>query len=125
MLNILLLVIVGCIISVFLRQNCREYLLLFQLGFSLLVLIYIFNLVNEDISVFSDILNSISGGNEIIKVLVKAMAVSVATKIGCDICRESKNLLLEDVIEISGRLMIFVLSVPYIIKIINLAIAYI
>lgn len=125
MLNILLLVIVGCIISIFLKQNCREFLLLFQLGFSILVLIYIFDQTNDGLSVFSDILSGLSTGNEIIKVLIKASAVSVGTKIGCDICRESNNLLLEDVIEIGGRLMILVLSAPYILKLINMAIAFI
>ncbi len=124
MLKILIVAVIGCLISALIRQYCKEFLLLFQLGFMLVISFLFFDDTFDKIQDFTDIVRSYSLNNEIFNVMFKAAAVCVSAKIGCDICRESNNVLLEGIIELGGRLMIFVLSFPYILNIISIAIEY-
>ena len=98
--------------------------MLFQLGFSLIVVLFILDDSSDMIVRFIDVVDSISADNEMLSVLLRAGLVSVLGKLGADVCKESGNHLLESIIELAVKLMIFVMSMPYILKIINIAIEY-
>jgi len=60
----------------------------------------------------------------IIKALLKASLITIGTKMGCDICKECGNYLIGDIIELGGKLMIFIVSMPYIVEIIKITAAF-
>ncbi len=123
-IKILFSVIVVVIISTVLKSSMKELLFLFQLSFAIILLIYIFSEVGSTFTQFKDTIETLGVDNEIILVLIKGAFISVITKISCDICRDSGNLLIEDIIELGGRFMIFAISLPYIVKIINTAVSF-
>lgn len=120
MIKIIVVSVVGCCIGVILKQNCKELLLPFYIGFSVVMLIFIADKYSAEISAFTEITESFGVGDDIIGTLVKASVVSVAVKISGDICKESGNLLMQDIIELGGRVVIFTLSLPYMLQIIRL-----
>lgn len=121
MLKIILFSVIICVMSVIIKRNCAELYLPFQIGAAITVLIYIFSSTIDEIKTFFSFAESIGDGYEIIKSLIKASLITIATKFGCDICKENGNILVGDVIELGGKLMILVISVPYIITVIKLS----
>lgn len=117
MVKIIALSVIGCCIGVILKQYCKELLLPFYIAFALVMLMFIFDKYSSEISAFTDLVSSFGAGNDVIGVLIKAAVVSVAVKISGDICKESGNLLMQDIIELGGRMVIFTLSLPYIMQI--------
>ncbi len=96
----------------------------FQLAFSVIALVYILNTTVSGLDAFRSVVGSLGTGYDVIKVLFKASLVTIGVKLGGDVCRESGNYLMEDIIELGGRLMIFAISVPYILEIIKISIAF-
>ena len=121
MLKIILFSVIICVMSVIIKRNCSELYLPFQIGTAITVLIYIFSSTINEIETFFSFAESIGDGYGIIKSLIKASLITVSTKFGCDICKENGNILVGDVIELGGKLMILVISVPYIITVIKLS----
>lgn len=117
MVKIIALSVVGCLISIILKQNCKELILPFNIAFAAVVLIYIFDKYASEISGFTYFMSSLGEKNDVIPALLKASLVSVAVKISGDICKESGNILMQDMIELGGRAVIFTLSLPYIMQI--------
>lgn len=124
MFKLFLLIIIGCLLSVIIRQYCKEFLLLFQLGFSFLIINIFLSGCIEAVATFADDVKSLTAGNELVGVFLKAGFISVLGKLGADVCKESGNLLLESIIDLTVKLMIFVISLPYILKIVDIAIEY-
>lgn len=124
LVKILFSVIVAVIISSILKSTIKEMLFLFQLSFGAIILLYIFSEAGSTISEFENIIDRLGVDNEIILVLIKGAFIAVVTKISCDICRDSGNSMIEDIVELGGRIMIFAISLPYIIKIINTVISF-
>ena len=125
MLRIIIIAIIVCIISSVLKHNCIELYLPFLIAAAVILLIYIVNLSADRLCSFFSFAESIGVGFEIIESLIKAAFITVGAKLGCDVCKESGNHLLADIIELGGKIMIFVISVPYIISIIKISIAFI
>lgn len=92
----------------------------FYIAFAIGVISLIFDKYSSEISVFTDIIKSMKTGNEVVSVLIKASLISVFVKISGDICKDSGNVLMQDLIEFGGRVVIFTLSLPYIVQIIKI-----
>jgi stage III sporulation protein AD len=120
MIKIIVLSIIGCCISVIIKQYCKELILPFYIAFAIGVISLIFDKYSTEISVFTDIIKSMKTGNEVVSVLIKASLISVFVKISGDICKDSGNVLMQDLIEFGGRVVIFTLSLPYIVQIIKI-----
>lgn len=122
--ELLVLVVAGCLISTVIKQYCKEFLLLFQLALVLALLLIIYNNSVDKITAFADIIRSLTGSSNMFNTLLKSAVITVLTKIACDICRDSNNLLIEGVVELGGRLAIFVLAFPYILNIISISLEF-
>ncbi len=124
MYRIFILAVVYSIISVFLKSNIKEYDLIFKLGGGAIILLLIINEASTHIKYLIDDLNFFSEQSQIIQSLVKCAAITIATKLCADICKESGNLFLESIVELGGRIMLFVIIVPYITKIFEIAFSF-
>ena len=121
MLKIVLFAVFICVLSMIIKRNCIELYLPFQIGAAITVLVYIFSSTADEIASFLSFAESIGDGYGIIKSLIKASLITIATKFGCDICKENGNMLIGDVLELGGKLMILIISLPYIITVIKLS----
>lgn len=124
MLRIILFAIIACVLGVIIKHNCIELYIPFQIGVAVTVLIYVFNSTMGEIEVFFTLIESMGAGHDIIKSIFKAALITIATKIGCDICKESGSYILGDIVELVGKLLIFVISIPYIISIVKISAAF-
>jgi hypothetical protein len=113
MTKIIFFSVIICVLSIIIKRNCIELYLPFQLGAAVTVLIYILSSTTDEITTFFSFVESLGDGYGIIKALIKASLITVATKLGCDICKENGNILVGDVIELGGKMMILAISVPY------------
>ncbi len=124
MQRILIFSIIVCIISVIIKRNCLELYIPFQIGTAIIVAVYILNQTFSELEVFFSLVESMGANFEIIKAMLKAAFITVGTKLGCDVCKESGNHLIGDIIELGGKIMIFVIAIPYIISIVKISAAF-
>lgn len=125
MLKILSLGIVCSLVSILLKRTAKEYVIFVQLGFAVIAGIYIINqssqLADRMVTYFE-----MSGNiSELCSVMLKGAFVCIASKISCDICIESGNLLISDLIELAGKIILLTLSLPLIEDIIKIAVSFV
>lgn len=125
MLKILSLGIVCSLVSILLKRTAKEYVIFVQLGFAVIAGIYIINqssqLADRMLTYFE-----MSGNiSELCSVMLKGAFVCIASKISCDICIESGNLLISDLIELAGKIILLTLSLPLIEDIIKIAVSFV
>ena len=120
-------IIVGialCVINIFLRKYASEFILPLEIIFIALVTVSAVDYLKSYIFSLSETLNRIQYGEEIFVSLVKGLSVCLITKFSADICRESGNELISDIVELSGRIMLFIFALPYIESIMKIALAF-
>ncbi len=125
MIKIFAVAVVACLVSVLLKKFSEEFLLPFRLLSACVLLIFIFK---EGYSYFSSFISLFDGfynEAQIISGLLKASFVAVITKLTCDVCTEAGNSLMQDVVELGGRIMIFIITLPYISDILNVIFSFI
>lgn len=123
--KLLSVVIITVIVSSLLKANAKEFLMPFQLITGFVLLIYILNESNGTLNEIRSLIDSYNGLSVSISSLMKAGIISVITKLSCDLCHESGNLFIEDVVEIGGRVMIFIITLPFITQIIEITAAFV
>lgn len=125
MIKIFAVTVIVSLISVLLKKFSEEFLLPFRLLSACVLLLILFR---EGYSYFSSFLSLTEGfrnDSQIISGLLKASFIAVLTKLTCDICSETGNNLMKDIVELGGRIMIFVISLPYISDILNVIFSFI
>ena len=124
MYKLIILAIIGCTLGVILRYNFKELYVPFQVGFAIIILLYILSNISDSIRSFINVIESIGTGYSVIKIMLKAALISIGARLGSDICKESGNYLLADIIEIGGKLVMFILAAPYILDVIKISVAF-
>ena len=124
MYKLIILAIIGCTLGVILRYNFKELYVPFQVGFAIIILLYILSNISDSIRSFIYVIESIGTGYSVIKIMLKAALISIGARLGSDICKESGNYLLADIIEIGGKLVMFILAAPYILDVIKISVAF-
>ena len=122
--KILALAITGTLLTLILKKHCRELVPFFEIA---VVIGVVFIIADADVlkgSALSKIISRYSDGGEAFSVLFKGAAVTVLTRFACDICRESGNSLMGDIVELGGRIMLIVLAVPFIEKVFDIALSF-
>lgn len=125
MIKIFVLAVVSSLISILLKQNAKEFVLPFQLSVGTVILIFLLKESSESLKEITDIINSYPEEKKLLFSMAKAGIIAIITKLSCDICHEGGNLFIEDIIEFGGRIMIFVISLPYIVQILKVAVSFI
>ena len=123
-LKILGLAAVGVLLTVIIKKHCRELLPLFEIALVAAVLIIIADADIVNRSGIEKIFYGNSGAGELFTVILKGAAVTVLTKFACDVCRESGNSLMADVVELGGRIMLVVLAMPFIEGVTEIALSF-
>ncbi len=124
MIKIFAVTVIASVISVILKKLSEEFLLPFRILVACILLIIVFKEGKSYITAFISLADGFYNELKITSGLIKASFVAVITKLTCDICTETGNSLLGDIVELGGRLMIFVISFPYISDILNVIFSF-
>ena len=114
-----------CIINIFLKKQLNEFVLPVEIVFLAVATMLVSEYVQEFFSKFSELLNGTEYGSEVISSAVKGAGICIVTKFSADICAESGNKVVADVIEFVGRIMLVAIAVPYFESIIRTALTFI
>ncbi len=125
LIKIIFIGITLCLINVFLKKQSSEFVLPVEIIFLALSTSLIIGYIEKNLSWISEAIGQIQDGEEIFTSAVKGVCICLITKVSSDICTESGNRLIGDIIEFTGRLMLLIISAPYISSIINIAFAFV
>ena len=125
MLKILSLGIVCSLVSILLKRTAKEYVIFVQLGFAVIAGIYIINQSSQLADRMMTYFEMSGNISELCSVMLKGAFVCIASKLSCDICIESGNLLISDLIELAGKIILLTLSLPLIEDIIKIAVSFV
>ncbi len=125
LLKMILLGMVSCFICIILKRVAKEYVIFVQLFFAVTAGGLIISESAEFLTQITAYFNLTDNLDEVYSLLFKGALICIVTKIACDICVESGNLLISDLIELSGKVMLVVLSAPLIKDIIRIAVSFV
>ncbi len=123
-IKIILVGLCVCVLCVVLKQYSSSFVVLAEVCFAAIVAVVIFNKASEAFNRFYEIYSLNSVSDKLFKCLIKGALVCIITKIACDISSDSGNKTVSDIIELSGRVVLLALAMPFIESIIKTAVSF-
>ena len=117
--------IVTALICVLFRQQRPEFSVLISLIATVGALIFFLTKISEPISMILDKLNGYGIELSYFKIALKALGIGYVTNFCSNICKDAGQASLSSIAETIGKGSIFILSVPLILNIIDLALGFI
>ncbi|MDE5946535.1 MAG: stage III sporulation AC/AD family protein [Oscillospiraceae bacterium] len=106
--------IAGAVLSVLLKQYCKEQSMMISLGVCIIIFAGAVGIISPVLEKTSELFTE-SGVNEgYIIIVFKAMAICFITQITSDICRDSGENAIASSAELFGRVLIILMSLPFI-----------
>ena len=125
MLRLFLFAFVVSVVGVIIKNSAKEFFIPFSICAAMIIASYILYQTGDFLSQFISAVNSLPVKNEILKTILKAASITVITKLSCDVCHESGNYLVEDIIAFGGRMIIFGICLPYVTDVLNITLNFI
>lgn len=124
-MKVFVLAIVIAFLCVTVKFYKPEYALLCQLCGVAAVVIYSLSYFNGIWDALSDMISASGLDASFLKILIKALGVSVITDIVSSVCRDSSNNTLANVVELFGKTVIIVMGLPILTKLAEAAVGFI
>lgn len=124
-IKLLSLGVIGAFLGVVLKKYSRELVIFFELAVAVVAVFIVKDSLFVQLDDFGKIFSSFPMGSEIFSAVFKASAVTVLSKLGSEVCRESGNGFMGDIVELGGRVMLIILSFPFIEKVTEIALAFV
>ena len=125
LIKILTLALTGTLITVILKKHCRELVPFFEIAVLIAAVFMLGDLQTESKSGIGKLFSLYSEGNEVFSAIFKAATVTVLTRLASDMCKESGNGLMGDIVELGGRIMLVILALPFIDRVTEIALSFI
>lgn len=116
---------VCCLICILMKRISKEYVIFVQLCFAVAAGTVIITQCIDFFGELSDWFSMADNFDSLYSILCKGAFVCIACKIACDICIESGNILIGDLIELAGKTVMFVLTLPLLKDIIKTAVSFV
>lgn len=113
-----------CIINVLLRQYNKSFVIFAELIFVGAVVSLIMNDAADGVRRLTDLFTLSTSQSKIIVCLLKGAVICIVTKLACDVSYESGNIIVGDLIELAGRIILLVISLPFIESVVKTAVAF-
>ena len=113
-----------CVLNTLLRGYNKSFVIFVEIVFVIAVISLIFADAVKGTKNLSDLLLQTSSQKKIIVCLMKGAAICILTKLACDISYESGNILVGDIIELSGRILLLIISLPFIESVVKTAMSF-
>lgn len=123
-LKILAFAVTGSLLIIILKKYCRELVPFFEFVILAGALFLIFGEDAIKNNSFVRLVERYSESAELFGALFKGAAVTVLTKLASDICNESANVLMGNIVELAGRITLIILSLPFIEGVAEIALSF-
>ena len=123
--KILIVLIIAAVFCLLLRQNRPEFSILLIIITAVISLLLILSALTEPLNTLSQKLSAHGVELSYFKVALKALGIGYVTSFCADICRDAGQTSLASLSEIAGKCGIFILSLPLVFNIIDLALGFI
>lgn len=117
--------IIGALLTVILKKYSSELVIFFEIAVVAVAVFIIKDSVSDYIGEFGKMFSSFGSGSELFGAVFKAAAVTLLSRLGSEICRESGNGLMGDIVELGGRVMLIILALPFVEKVTEIALAFV
>ncbi len=125
LVKIIALALTAALVTVILRKHCRELVPFFEIAVLIAALFMLADLQTQGESSIGRLFSLYSEGSEVFPAIFKAATVTVLSRLASDMCRESGNGLMGDIVELAGRMMLVMLAVPFIERVTEIALSFI
>ena len=117
--------IIVCFLCIILKKYCGEFVLPVELIFVCFSVCSVTEVMNDVIGKLSEIYDKTEFTDDIMVSLIKGTGICIITKISSDICLENGNKLVSDVVELTGRIMLVLIALPYVQTVVGIASAFV
>lgn len=114
------LAICGAILTLIVKENKPAIAICIGIICTLILFFEILGNLSYIFTSLSSISSHLSFSYEYMETIIKITGVSYISKFGTDICRDAGNAAIATTLEIAGKIIIIVLSLPVLISVINL-----
>lgn len=97
---------------VFLKPARPEYAMLLRLALLLVVFAALLEGVGSVVSGTSALMTLVGENGEIVRVMLKALGISLVAQIASDLCKDSGEQTLAGVVELAAKLGILIMALP-------------
>lgn len=123
--KILAILLIAAVLCIVLRQKNGEYALLVSITTGIITALLILRHLSSSIDMIKSYIESYGIETEYFKVALKALGIGYITSFIADTCRDSGQTSLASKAELAGKTAIFVLSLPLLISVLNIAVGLI
>ena len=122
--RILALCLVTTAFCLVVRQKNSEYALLISVAAGVCIMLVLVRYISVPLNQICDKLEEYSAQSEYFKVALKAVGIGYVTSFIADACRDSGQTSLALKAELAGKCAIFLLSVPLILSLLEMAVGF-
>ena len=123
--KILGIILVSSVLCIILRQKNSEYAVLVSITTGIVTALIILKHLSSAIEMIKNYIEDYGIETEYFKVALKALGIGYVTSFIADTCRDSGQTSLASKAELAGKTAIFVLSLPLLISVLNIAVGLI
>ena len=123
--KILAILLIAAVLCIVLRQKNGEYAMLVSITTGIRTDLLILRHLSSSIEIIKSYIESYGIETEYFKVALKALGIGYVTSFIADTCRDSGQTSLASKAELAGKTAIFVLSLPLLISVLNIAVGLI
>lgn len=123
--KLLALGVAGAFLGVMLKKYSPELVVFFEVTVVVIAVVIVRDNVAQSLGRLGDIFSDFSAGSEMFAAVFKASAVTVMARLGSEVCRESGNGLMGDIVEFGGRVMLIILALPFIERATEIALGFV
>ena len=120
-LKIILIGICVCILNILLKQTQSVFTLIINIAYAVLVCFVLADRIISYVENLRGLFEVSATVSNTLACLFKGALICILTKLSSDICKENNSLLVSDIIDLSGRIMLLIIAYPFIESIIKVA----
>lgn len=124
-IKLLALGLIGTFLAVLVKKYNKELLPFFEISAVIVAILIIKSYTENQAGALKSLFSLYSQGSELYSCLFKGAAITVLSKLASEVCRESGNPLMAEIIELGGRIMLIALSLPYVTQVAETALSFV
>lgn len=125
LVKIIALGLTGTFLAVILKKYNKELLPFLELVIAFMAVFLLKEFFSGQDNALKELFSLYSQGEEFFHCLFKGAVITVLTRLASEVCKESGNGLMGDIIELGGRVMLIALSLPFITETAKTALSFI
>lgn len=122
--KILAVLLTSAVLCIVLKQKNSEYALLVAVATGVITAVFILKEISQPIIQLKNRVEEYGISTEYFKVAVKALGIGYITSFIADACRDSGQSSLASKAELAGKTAIFIISLPLLLSVLELAVGF-